>query len=193
MPGQTDTRWRLLQTAAGLFQRQGYASTGVNQVLVESGAPKGVLYFHFPGGKEQLATESVALSGSALGARMAEAIEHAPDAGAAVESLAELLSNDLEASGFRDGCPVATVALDAADHSEPIRDACQAVYSSWLGALAAYLRSQGIAGPDAGELAALIISSLQGALLLARVHHDTAVMRTVTQRLRALVDGTPRS
>jgi TetR/AcrR family transcriptional regulator, lmrAB and yxaGH operons repressor len=55
VPRRTDTRERVIQTAAGLFRAQGYHATGLNQVLAEGGLPKGSLYFHFPGGKEQLA------------------------------------------------------------------------------------------------------------------------------------------
>ncbi|MGW2312246.1 TetR family transcriptional regulator, partial [Actinomadura luteofluorescens] len=74
MTPRGETRERVLRTAAELFQRQGYHGTGLNQVLAESGAPKGSLYFHFPDGKEQLASESVALSGRAVGEALAGAL-----------------------------------------------------------------------------------------------------------------------
>ena len=48
----------MIQTAAGLFRAQGYHATGLNQVLAEGGLPKGSLYFHFPGGKDQLVVEA---------------------------------------------------------------------------------------------------------------------------------------
>ena len=59
MADDPNTRERILHTASGLFQRQGYHATGLNQVLAEGKAPKGSLYFHFPRGKEQLAAEAV--------------------------------------------------------------------------------------------------------------------------------------
>ena len=43
--------------------RQGYASTGLQQILTESGAPKGLLYYCFPKGKEELAEAAVTLAG----------------------------------------------------------------------------------------------------------------------------------
>ena len=43
---------RILITAARLFQQQGYHATGLNQIVVESGTPKGSLYYYYPGGKE---------------------------------------------------------------------------------------------------------------------------------------------
>lgn len=140
---------------------QGYGSTGLNQVLAESGAPKGVLYFHFPDGKEQLAAESMALAGGELGAHMGAVFRQAPEPAAAIARLGDLFATELVNSGFREGCPVATVALDAADRSEPIREACNGVYRSWLERLATYLRGQGAGAAQASELASLVFASLQ--------------------------------
>ena len=53
------TKQRILQTAMRLFHTQGYHATGVSQILKESVSPKGSLYYHFPGGKEQLAIEAI--------------------------------------------------------------------------------------------------------------------------------------
>lgn len=54
-----DSREKILAAATRLFQLQGYYGTGLNQIIKESGAPKGSLYYHFPDGKEQLAIEAV--------------------------------------------------------------------------------------------------------------------------------------
>jgi TetR/AcrR family transcriptional repressor of lmrAB and yxaGH operons len=177
----------MLHTAAGLFQRQGYAGTGLKQLLDESGAPKGSLYFHFPEGKEQLAAESVALAGAELGSRMAEALAAAPGAGEGVMALAGLLARDLQDSGYRDGCPVATVALDAASDSEPIRGACAGTYEAWQSGLAAFLTGHGVDGREAEGLAGLVLSALQGGLLLARVRRDADVVREVGARMAGVV------
>ncbi|MEV7803291.1 TetR/AcrR family transcriptional regulator [Microbispora sp. NPDC088329] len=188
MTRRNDTRERVLRTAAGLFQRQGYNATGLNQVLAESRAPKGSLYFHFPEGKEQLAAEAVALSGGDLGERITAAVAAASGPAEAIALIGDLLAHDLEQSEFQEGCPVATVALEAAGASEPIRSACDAAYASWLDGLTRYLRGHGVG--EAEALADLVLSSLQGALLLARVRRDTGVIHSVTRRIGALVDDT---
>src|SRR4051812_44388104 len=108
MTPRGETRERVLRTAGDLFQRQGDHGTGLNQVLAESGAPKGSLYFHFPDGKEQLASESVALSGRAVGEELAEAVLAAPDGRAGLAALSEHFARNLVESGFSKGCPVAT-------------------------------------------------------------------------------------
>lgn len=183
-----DTRARILRTAADLFQRQGYGATGLNQVLAESGAPKGSLYFHFPQGKEQLAAEAVALAGGEMGARMASVVGAAGGAEAAVLGVGELLAQGLRESGFRDGCPVATVALEQAGGEGPISDVCQVTYDAWLSGLADAFRGWGAADEDeATELAELVMSSLQGALLLAQVRRDTSVISSVARRVGSVV------
>ena len=55
----TDTRTRLIDAGAELFSRQGYAATGVKQIVEAARAPFGSVYHHFPGGKEQLTAEAV--------------------------------------------------------------------------------------------------------------------------------------
>lgn len=173
----------MLHTAAGLFRQQGYAATGLNQVLAESQAPKGSLYFHFPGGKEQLATEAVALSGTEFGARLAAELAAAPGVAAGIDAVGELLARTLEESDFREGCPVATVALDAAADSAPIREACDGTYEAWLAGLAGYLERHGAPAATSAPTAALVLSALQGALLLARVRRDAAVVRSVADQV----------
>jgi TetR/AcrR family transcriptional regulator, lmrAB and yxaGH operons repressor len=187
MTPRGETRERVLRTAGELFQRQGYHGTGLNQVLAESGAPKGSLYFHFPDGKEQLASESVALSGRAVGEDLAAAVLAAPDGRAGLAALGEHFARSLTESGFSKGCPVATVALETAAESETIRSACDGTYTEWQQGIAAALRGWGVPDERAVPLAALVLSSLQGAIMLARVRKDVSVIHEVTRQLGDLV------
>src|ERR1700710_2839579 len=118
MVRRTDTRQRMLDTAAELFHTQGYHATGLNQLISVGGAPKGSLYFHFPGGKEQLAAEALAVSGAQLCEVREKLFVQAPDAATGIESVVNTLAKSLLDSDFRRGCPLATVALDAASESE---------------------------------------------------------------------------
>src|SRR5437762_12056667 len=114
MPRRSDAKQRFVAAAIDLFQRRGYHGTGLNQIVAESGAPRGSLYFHFPGGKEELASEAVAEAGGVIAAGAAEALSQAGDPAAAVRQLAEFTATSLEQSGFERGCALATVTLDVA-------------------------------------------------------------------------------
>src|SRR5919109_4577663 len=98
MAPRTDTRDRVIQTAASLFRAQGYHATGLNQVIAEGRAPKGSLYFHFPGGKEQLAVESLTLAGDELCSALQAALASTPDPVEALDRVVGLLGAALEAS-----------------------------------------------------------------------------------------------
>lgn len=173
----------MVRTAADLFRAQGYHATGVNQVLSEGGAPKGSLYFHFPGGKEQLAVEAVALAGRDLGDALTAVLAAEPDPVEALTRALDLLGRELLGSGFRSGCPIATVALDAAADSEPIRVACEDVYASWQQVIAEHV------GDD--DLATVVLAAVEGALLLARTRRSLDPLHAVGARLGALL-GRPR-
>jgi TetR/AcrR family transcriptional repressor of lmrAB and yxaGH operons len=177
MPRKTDTRDRVLKTAAALFRSQGYHATGLNQVLAEGGAPKGSLYFHFPGGKEQLAVESLQLSGSELCEELKQT--------QSLDEVIELLGRRLVESDFQDGCPIATVALDAAGASEQIRQACDGAYVSWELVIADRLERLGI--ENAQALATTVLAAIEGALLLARTRKDLAPLHRVGEHLKLLV------
>lgn len=187
MAARGETRAQVLAAARELFTRQGYHATGINQVLAEARAPKGSLYFHFPGGKEQLAVEAVAMGANELGQVIDAVIEHSPDPPAAVRTVAALLAARLEGSDFVEGCPIATVALDASAASTPVREACRDGYGRWLASITRDLVREGVPAGSASDLALLALSALEGALLLARAQRDTGPLRRVADRVAALI------
>jgi TetR/AcrR family transcriptional repressor of lmrAB and yxaGH operons len=184
-----DTRQRVVRTAAELFQRQGYHATGVNQILSTGRAPKGSLYFHFPGGKEQVAVEAVAASGAALGDQLRTALDTA-DPAEGLSRLLDLLATALTESNYERGCPVSGIAIDTAGTSDAIRGACADAYGGWLEIIEATLAGWGVPAGQVEALATTLFSAVEGALLLARVRRDTRPLRAITAPLVALVTTT---
>ena len=124
--GGVDSRQRLLDTAARLFRVQGYHATGLNQIVDESQAPKGSLYHYFPDGKEQLAAEAMLNAGNSLRSKLTALGGLSP--AQAIDQLVEVSIEELISSDYRDGCPVATVALETNSSSESIRGVCQRIF-----------------------------------------------------------------
>lgn len=189
MKSPIDSRARFVETAAALLRRQGYHATGLAQVVEESGAPKGSLYFHFPGGKEELATAAIERSAAELHAELAAMVGAARSPAAAVRAVASALADELEASRFQDGCPVATVALEAAAQVPALQAVCSAAYGRWQALIEGYLASAGVPAERARSLGNLVLAAIEGALLLSRAHADTTPLRRVGDELGRLVQA----
>jgi TetR/AcrR family transcriptional regulator, lmrAB and yxaGH operons repressor len=181
------TRAKMIATTAELLQKQGYHATGLAQVLADSGAPRGSLYFHFPGGKEELACAAIIASGDAWRARLALVVADAKDAGAAIEASCDALAAALVESDFEIGCPIATVALEAASTSEPVRQACVEHFGTWRRVVAQRLRAEGMTAAQAERQATFVLAAVEGAMMLAKIERDPTPLRVVGKSLRAMI------
>ena len=170
MPRSSDARARAVTTTARLLQEQGYAGTGVAQILEVSAAPKGSFYFHFPQGKEQLAAEALRMAGAQVEQTLRRL---AADSASPAELVTALVNREVEIlvqSGYHRGCPIATVALEMASHSEIIHMTCQEIFTSWVAVLGDAFAGQ--LGSAARDHAEHVIMTVEGALLLSRVYRD---------------------
>ena len=183
-----DTRARLLEASAQLFRRQGYAGTGLKQITAAGEAPWGSLYHFFPGGKEQLGVEAITYSGQRY-LKLFDLVfaRSGNDPGQSIHDFFHLSVDALEESGFADGCPIATVALEVASTSTPLRHACDAVFASWQQATAAFLTQSGAAPDRAADLATYVLAAFEGAIILSRTAHDTRALRTTADMVTAAI------
>lgn len=168
-----DTRDRLVQVSATLLQRQGLTGTGIKQILAEAHAPYSSLYHHFPGGKDELATAAISVSGARYQALVEAVWDEAPDVMSSVAAVFDGAAQTLEATDYAMACPIATVALEVASTNEPLREATAAVFDSWIEALTEYLLAAGILRERARALAFSILSLLEGAFLFCRASRST--------------------
>ncbi|MBV6703094.1 TetR/AcrR family transcriptional regulator [Kitasatospora aureofaciens] len=167
-----ETRARLIAGTRALIEAQGYFGTGVNHIVTESGAPRGSLYFHFPEGKDQLVAAALVQAGQEIEDLLKALAAEGVDAGTLVRRLTEIFAARLTQSGYTKGCPIATVALEAAGTNEPLRAVCAEVYGSWQRVLADRLEAEGFGPAEADTAAGQALALLEGAVLLASVRRS---------------------
>jgi TetR/AcrR family transcriptional regulator, lmrAB and yxaGH operons repressor len=187
LPRGRASREAFLATTGKLLRRQGYAATGLNEIVARSGAPKGSLYFHFKGGKEELAMAAMEQTGEQLRGAIAALMSSGAGPAASLGMLIDGLSAGLQASGYRDGCPIATVTLETAASCEPIRATAERVFTTWLAELEAALLAEGMTAEQAQRRALLVLSAVEGALILARARRETGPLDAVKQELTELM------
>lgn len=163
---------RLVHTAMRLFRRQGYASTGLKQILAESGAPRGSLYHYFPGGKEAIGEAAVERAGRLVREMLAELAERHREPEAFVRAYCEVMAGWMEESGFRSGCPIATTLLETAPESPSITAAGERAIEGWIHVVSGALERSGTPQTEARRKAQAIVAAVEGALLLARVRRS---------------------
>ncbi len=181
------TKARIIAATANLLQAQGYHGTGLNEIVRTSSAPKGSLYFHFPGGKEELAEEALQSAGDAYSRLIESAMDSGGDVSDAVCTVIGWLAASLRASEFSSGCPVATVALDVASSSERLRVACRDIFVEWRALIERRLAASGYDPARAAGLAMFVLASIEGALLFSRVERDTTPLETVGEQLKHIL------
>ena len=168
MPRSTDSRSRMIHAAAQLFRQRGYHATAFSDVIEASGAPRGSIYFHFPGGKQELAREAIVLAGDEIEQMVAEAAGRSDGPGSFVRTLGDMVAARLESSHYRSGCAIATMVLELAPESEELSAEFEKVFGRWRQALARRFEGWGIAAGRATDLADLVMSVFEGALVVSR-------------------------
>lgn len=189
MPAIPKHRAPIVDTAVALFRRQGYAGTALNDIVDESGAPKGSLYHYFPAGKASIAAAAVEEAGRRVAATMTRLARETRTTGDLLRAHARLLSEWIHASGYRDGCPITAVLLELAPRNRSVAAAGRRAYSERIAILRGKLVADGFSMKRAAQLAVLCTSALQGALLQARAERSGAAIRTTAEELAALLDA----
>jgi len=190
----TDTRERILEASAELFGRRGYAATGLSQIVSEAQAALGSIYHFFPGGKQQLGVESIRRSGSLYAGLIDAVFDAEPDVVTAVQVFFRGAAEQLEATGFQDACPIATVALEVASSNDTLREATAEVFESWIADAAARFGGAGIPADESRRVATLLLALLEGAFVLCRAAQSTAALGLAEREAVALVsDALSRS
>ena len=183
------TRERIIEASSALFMQRGYSASGLKQIASASEATIGSLYHFFPGGKEELAAETLIQSGAAYPALVEAVFDAEPDVVSGVRACFSGAAETLRASGYADACPIATVALEVASSDDRLRAVTARIFGGWLSSIETRLTAGGVAPDRAKELAPVFLAALEGGFLLSRAARDTGAMEAIGRVMAEVVAG----
>jgi TetR/AcrR family transcriptional repressor of lmrAB and yxaGH operons len=187
MAKATDSKAKTLSAAARLMRQQGYHGTALHDILAAAGSPRGSLYFHFPRGKEEIGEAALTLAGEAVRQSIAQAAESSESAETFLTRIARGMASDLAKSGYKEGCPIATTALETSAQSDVLGAATRTAFQKWETEIKRGLERFGMTSSDADLIATTALSQLEGALLLARTYRSLTPMHRAEQALKLLL------
>ncbi|WP_408008209.1 TetR/AcrR family transcriptional regulator [Pseudalkalibacillus sp. A8] len=178
-----NTREDMIQATAKLLQTKGYVGTGLNDIIQQSGAPKGSIYYHFPKGKEQLAIEAVNWTKERVTNFIKEklALHKAP-----VEAIQYFIlesAGRFEKDNYFLGVPITALVLETSSTSENLRKACNDVFEAWSDEFADVLKAYGYENEVAKELGGTINSMIQGAFVVSLARKDASALKSMSQMI----------
>ena len=188
MTSLPSVRKRLVATMARLLRKQGFAATGLNQLVAESGAPKGSLYHYFPGGKDEVAAEALRFAAALVHDTLKALRRTERSPAGIVRAYGALLEGWMAKSGYSDGCPITTTLLEVATAKPAIAEIGGAAFAGWQAVFAEALRDAGVEATRAKELGLAAIMMFEGALILSRVQRDPRPIRVATQEIVSLFE-----
>lgn len=189
--GAGRTKQRMLDSAVQLLRERGAAGVTVEAVLVHSGAPRGSVYHHFPGGRSELVLGAARQAGEFI-VGLTEQIPAGTDPARALERFAMLWKEALAATDFLAGCPIVALALDSRLDDPEVTDLVRDVFARWQASLEDLLTGQGVPPDRARRLGTLVISAVEGAIVLCRAYRDGGPLDDVAVELAPLLAASVR-
>jgi TetR/AcrR family transcriptional repressor of lmrAB and yxaGH operons len=178
------TRERVVQSAKERMRRQGVAATSMLDAIADAGASRGSLYHYFPGGKAELIDDATRAACDEYAA--AFALIETMDAEEALPAVLAFWRAQVESTDYAAGCPVAAAALSG-DEATAARQRAGEGFATWTASIERMLLNSNVPAGRASALAALILASIEGAVVVSLARRSTAPMETVAAELLAVI------
>jgi TetR/AcrR family transcriptional repressor of lmrAB and yxaGH operons len=186
-----DGRASMVRSAASLIRTHGVTATSFSEVVADSGAPRGSIYYYFPDGKDQLAADAIRWTSDRVLAHQREC--GATNAAGVLDCFIDMWRQVVLSSDGAAGCVVAGVAIDTFAREPGLIDVVRATFRSWIDLLAKQLEAVGVPMARAMPIATATVAGMEGALILCRAEGNSGPLETVALELMRLLppEATP--
>lgn len=179
-------RENMLAAASSLFRARGYEGIGIAELLEKSGAPRGSLYFHFPGGKEQIGAEVINGFATRTAARFRELDESGVDLDTFIISVFKTTAKESKGCDFDGSCPIAAIAAGFGVDDKLLAVAIRDCFAAWEAAIGDAARARGMSEKNATVFASAFLASMEGAFVLSKAQRSTAPHINASRAMQAL-------
>jgi len=162
----------LINAAVELFGERGYEGVGVAELLTKANAPRGSLYFHFPGGKEQIGAEAVARVGG--------------DLDTFIEQVFKTTAKESKSRDYKASCPMAAVASGFGSADVNLAAAVRGAFASWETEIATAAQARGLSAKDAESFASAMLAAMEGAFIVSKAQASSAPHINASRAMTAL-------
>ena len=190
------TRQEIIRKAAPIFNQKGYDGAALSDLMRATGLKKGGIYRHF-GSKQQLAGDAFDHAWKIAMDTRFEGTEQIPNT---VDRLKQIVRNfrDGRAKVVPGGCPLLNTAIDCDDGNPKLRAKARQALSSWLERMESIAkegkrRGEVRADVDAGKLATLIASTLEGSHMVSRLQKEDAPRDLAVRHLEEYLETRVRA
>jgi TetR/AcrR family transcriptional regulator, transcriptional repressor for nem operon len=186
------TRREIIRQAAPIFNTKGFAGAALSDLMTATGLEKGGIYRHFKS-KQQLAAEAFDYSWD-IASRLR--LEDTAQIANSVDRLRQLVRNfrDRRVGLVPGGCPLLNTAIDADNGNLLLRRRARRALDSWL----SRIRSIVVQGKRSGEIradvdpaavAATVVSTLEGSLMLSRLLRTDQPLNHACRHLESYLEA----
>ncbi len=181
-------RRRIVERSAGVFNTKGYFGSSMNDLVRETGFEKGGIYNHFAG-KEELALEAFDYAAALMRERLRLALEGREGVLERLFAIVDELGGLVEDPPVAGGCPILNTAVESDDAHPALKARAAEAATDWLRLIGSLIK-EGISsgelepGTDPRATASVVVATLEGALMLSKLHDDPAHMQRAVDHLK---------
>lgn len=188
-----ETKAKILQQAAELFNQQGYAGSSISDIMRVTGLQKGGIYNHFQS-KDELALQAFDYAIACVRKHYRVALRSKRHAIDRLQGIIEVFSNFAVNPPIQGGCPLLNTAVESDDTHPALRERTQQAMNSWLHLIRRIIET-GIEkgeirpGVNADEFATIITTTLEGAIMMSKLYGDSIYMQRAVNHLNQYIDS----
>lgn len=179
----------MLTAAVDLFGERGYEGVGIAELLERSSAPRGSLYFHFPGGKEQIGIEVVGRVGGAVASRFRALHESGVDMNAFIERVFKTTAKECKDRDYAASCPIAAIATGFGEGNPALGAAVGDAFSLWEREIAVAAETRGMSAKNAATFASAMLVAIEGALIASKAQRSSAPHVNASRAMQAFASA----
>lgn len=176
----------MLSAAVELFSARGYEGVGVAELLEKSGAPRGSLYFHFPGGKQQIGSEVVARVGAEVAARFRGLHDSGVDLNTFIEQVFKTTAKESKMRAYAASCPMAAIATGFGNADEKLAMAVRGAFDSWEAEIRTAALARGMTEANAAIFASGMLTAMEGAFIISKAQASSTPHKSACRAIQAL-------